>query len=105
MLSGAAAASATVAAPEELLLLGFEGGFLGHEVLEAGEPARGETPVVDGGANGAAGLLVVFAVAEPAVVHQVEHIGESPARCRRPTNQRLTARTPGVSMSQPPPGS
>ena len=52
--------------------------LLGHEALEAGEAIGVEAAVVDRRPHGAAGLLVVLAVPEPALVHQVEHVGERP---------------------------
>ena len=59
-------------------LLGLEGGLLGDEALEAGEAIGVEAALGDGLAHRAAGLLIVLAVPEPAVLHQVEHVGEGP---------------------------
>ena len=75
-------------------LLGLERGLLGDEAFEVVEPIGVERPVLDRLAHGAARLLVVLAVTEPAVIHQLEDVGERPLDPRSgvPERQRPDAR-------------
>ena len=71
-------------------LLGLDSGFLGDESLQAREPTCIERARIDGSAHRATGFAVVFAVAEPAVVHQIEYIGKGPldTATRQPQTDR-----------------
>ena len=57
-------------------LLGLQRGLLGDEPLHAVEPLRVEPTVGHRCAHGAIGFVVVLAVAEATVIHQLEDIGE-----------------------------
>ena len=72
----------------------FERGLLLHEPFEAAQADLVEPSGGDRRLHGAAGFLIVLAVAEPAAVHQVEHVGEGPldAVARQPQAQRPHAR-------------
>ena len=88
------AAAAAVAGLQPGPLLGLQRHLLGDEPLEAGEAVGVERAVVDGRPHGAARLLVVLAVAEPAVLHQLEDVGEGPldALARQPQAEGPDAR-------------
>ena len=97
VLVGGRRGAAAAAAVGRLLLgplLGLEGGLLGDEAFEAGEAGGVEAPVVDRGPHRAARLLVVLAVAEAALVHEVEDVGERPldALAGQPEAERPDAR-------------
>ena len=74
--------------PRPLLVL--QRRLLGDEALQVGEAVGVEPAVVDRLAHRTPGLLVVLAVAEPALVHQLEHVGEGSldAAARQPQRQR-----------------
>ena len=71
-------------------LLGLDSSFLGDESLQAREPTCIERARIDRGTHRATGFAVVFAVAEPTVIHQIEHIGEGAldASTRQPQTDR-----------------
>ena len=62
----------------EARLLFFEGRFLFDEPVQAPKSYGFERASSDRRLHRAAGLLLVLAVAEAAVVHQLEHVGERP---------------------------
>ena len=89
-----AAAAAAVGGLDLGPLLLLQRRLLGDEALEAGEAVGVEATLLDGRPHGAARLLVVLAVPEPAVLHQLEDVGEGPldALARQPQAHRPHAR-------------
>ena len=68
-------AAAAIGSFEVGPLLVLEGSLLGDEAFEAGEPLGVEATLGDGEADGATRLPIVLAVAEAALVHQLEDVG------------------------------
>ena len=102
LLGGRRRATAAAAVAGLLLrpLLLLQGRLLGDEALEAGEAGGVEAAVGDRRPHRAARLLVVLAVPEAALVHEVEDVGERPLDALTGQPQAQGADTRGVD--QPP---